>query len=447
MSRRARICLAGLLAITTLCLAGCPNAVLPAGDQATTTDEQQTMKVLGESVLSDDTTQIDLGDPAAVAVSDSEAAVMIASSPVAEIAPQALAIESPDQIDIDPDTVFGNFLHDGGIIRARGGLAGVYFNEDPTRPGGQFHGRWFAANGDPIGTLGGHYRPVPPDELPPGIVAGGVFEGRFVDSDGNYRGTIRGRYGHRAGQPGLFFGRWFDRNNQLIGILGGRWIDEPETDGGVFRGHWAAINFCDEAGDLSENLIPVPPAVDPEAGDDVMPSDEQSLDLADQLLAEEVESTDIFEQPDLQFGDGDVPCVPPDAHFGFLRGWHVEADPPDPNVPGPHGVLRGHWRDARGVLHGHFVGRWRALPPDHEPGPVRGTFRARWVDEEGNIHGTLTGVYGVGRHGLGVFRGRYFDADGQPLGVMFGRWGEAPDRPGGPMFGVWIGVDFPDQQP
>lgn len=74
------------------------------------------------------------------------------------------------------------------------------------------------------------------------------------------------------------------------------------------------------------------------------------------------------------------------------------------------------------------------------PRRTHGAFYGRWFDRDGAFGGYVRGVFGAGPHGLGVFRGKYFDAAGRPRGVLRGRWDDARAAEGGPMFGVWVGA-------
>lgn len=362
---------------------------------------------------------------------------------------------------------------------ARGGLAGEFFNDDPAADSfsspGEFRGRWFSSSGEPNGLLRGRYHPLPPEDVPPGLVGAGVFEGRFADPDGRVHGLLRGRYGRDREGRSLFFGRWLDRHDRLIGLLRGHWEDIPDTGGGEFRGHWAAFNLCREI----ESSLPGEDGggdAELEAALDALTADGVDPDTAfeDQPAVGDPNEPPIVEEPDVRLHGG-PPCVDPTGPHGFLRGWHRPI-PPDPNQPDVRrGVLRARWHSFNGRISGRLLGHYAAhadaglAPADHDAGAqdggqtaiddpqatgaaegepplarTLGVFRFRYENRNGEIRGYAHGEYGVSANGVGVFRGRYFSPDGEPRGVIRGRWDNAPDRPGGPLFGVWAGIDLGD---
>jgi hypothetical protein len=377
--------------------------------------------------------------------------------------------------DIGEDPL-GDELVPGAV--ARGGLTGEFLNDDPAGDSfsspGDFRGRWFSSNGDLDGLLRGRYHPLPPDDVPPGLVGAGVFEGRFADPDGRVHGLLRGRYGRDRDGRSLFFGRWLDRHDRLIGLLRGHWEDIPDSGGGEFRGHWAAFNLCREIesslpGEEGSGDAELEAALEALVASDVDPD----AAFEDQPPLGDPNEPPVFEEPDVRLHNG-PPCVDPTGPHGFLRGWHRPI-PPDPNHPDVRrGVLRARWHSANGRISGHLFGHYAAhadagLAPggdeagvpdggqaeidpqptvaaEGEPPLARtlGVFRFRYENRSGEIRGYAHGEYGVSANGVGVFRGRYFSPDGEPRGIIRGRWDNVSDRPGGPLFGVWAGMDFGD---
>lgn len=444
-----------IVAAAMMNLAGCPqgDSLTPANVQPDTSAED-VFAVLGETLSA--------GEMNDAQFSSEVQSVEVTGALTPETGSSSMDATAEavpfDAIDLDPNDVIGDTLVRGGLIRSHGGLAGRFVNDDPNansdEVGGEFHGRWFSAEGEVRGVVRGEFRPATPDNLPPGLAGGGVFNGRYIDSDGHFRGFLRGRYGHREGARGFFFGRWLDRNHRLVGVVKGHWDEEPGAGGGMFRGRWAAFNICDEAASMPESDLEnlSPDTVDAVAGltlTDAALTQAEGVDIAPADDVEILDETDVG-------ADVDGPCINPDAPYGFLRGWYRPVrpqddpndpgDPNDPNAPGPrHGVMRGHWYSVSGRIGGRLLGRWVAIDEEPGDGPrVLGHFNAHYLSRSGEIRGSIHGAYGVSEHGLRIFRGRYFDADGEPLGAMAGRWGAAPNRPGGPFFGMWVGVDFGD---
>jgi len=351
--------------------------------------------------------------------------------------------------------------------------------------GGIFRGHWFAAVGPVQGVFRGQYRPLGPDELPDGIRGGGVFHGRYVDNEGKFRGFLRGRYGHGGDGRGLFIGRWLDRHERFVGVLKGHWRDEPEVNGGTLAGRWAAFNVCDEADSLPEvhfedgdfggfDASDEPVDIDGMTATDLAVgvngtflrvADDGGDAIDDALEVDEPldpDVVDIGQEPDLRHGE-DVFCLDPARPHGFLRGWHTPF-PPDGERLGD-GWFRGHWRTAEGDIVGVLFGRWEYrdapddqpegnleeemvadgdghnAPPSAQPhGRRHGVFYGKYVSRSGVFRGFVRGVFGEGHHNLGVFRGRYFNAEEEAKGVLRGRWSNAPGQLGGPLFGAWSGV-------
>lgn len=339
-----------------------------------------------------------------------------------------------DEITIDPNADPGPIIH--------GKLAGRFWSNDPNtgsdHAGGLLRGQWLNHTGDPVGTIHGHYHPLPLGDLPGGLTGGGVFRGRYFDDQGELRGLLRGRYGHGPEGRALFFGRWYDQANHLVGVLRGTWTDDPNTPGGHFAGRWAGFNLCDELDSLPTYEFD--------------PVDFGGFDAAD----EPVDELPAEPPPHGVIGPMDPPlielppCVDPNQPFGMLRGWYMpypppaQVDPNDPNAPVADGSFRGRWRTARGIVVGHLLGRYENLPPgeDEGDGVLLGKFYGKYVDLSGRFRGFIRGAYGRSAHGVGVFRGEYFNAAGDAQGVLLGHWRIAPQRPGGPYGGFWFGADL-----
>jgi hypothetical protein len=448
MSRFYRCARALVLAsFATVLIGGCPDVARLADVGPTPTEPKEVFRILGETVSTAELNSMRFSEQTQLALDEP------ANFGEAEVLFQTVPFED---IELSEDAILSevSVTDDGGLVIAHGGLAGRFLNDIPDShsdlSSGCFRGRWFSANGEVRGVVRGEYRPLPPENLPPGLAGGGIFHGKYIDIEGRFRGFLRGRYGHRPDRPGYFFGRWLGRHQQLIGVLGGRWQDDPNFNGGTFRGRWAAFNICDEA----DSLLEMEPNSTEELSADILAelsADDEELDrlaTANDLRASD--DVSVLDEPDVVLAGG-PPCIEPGAPYGFLRGWHRPQPPEDPNEPGPpHGVFHGRWRAANGDVLGRLAGRYVAIdePPQEPPLPgVRGHFRGRYVGSSGNIDGFLLGVYGGSPHGLAVFHGRYFDVDGNPLGVLRGRWHDAPQQPGGPFFGGWVGVNFGGSDP
>lgn len=445
-----------LVAVPALIFAGC-SVVTPLLEDALPQVDDQAFDLLRQTVSPDELAEAQLGGqtPSAAdeSVGSAEEETSLAEEQTDAAEEETSLNEVPfEAIELDEDAIFPEVVvPGGGPPVAHGGLAGRFGNDLPGHSSdtssGIFHGRWFTADGNVCGEVRGEYRPQPPEELPDGIAGGGIFHGRYTDLEGRFRGFLRGRYGHRAGERGFFFGHWLDHRERLIGVLKGHWEDDPEVDGGTFRGRWAAFDICDEADSLLESDSDDFESDLMSGPDDPLLTD-ADLGLADQIDLTAVQDLELTDEIDLLLAAG-VSCIDPDRPHGFLRGWHLPLPPDDPDTPGPpRGVFSGRWftadRDPTGRLLGSYVERARA--PADRPS-VRGRFHGRYLDRAGRIRGTIRGIYGVSTHGLGVFRGRHFDSDDEPLGILRGRWDDAPDRRGGPFFGFWVGVDFGAPKP
>ncbi|MCH8806093.1 MAG: hypothetical protein IH986_08395 [Planctomycetes bacterium] len=411
---------------------------------------------------------------------------------------------APDDIEVsDQEAVDEGATPDGGRPTAIGGLAGRFRNDEPdsssdTSPG-VFRGRWFDGDDNPRGVVRGVYRPMPPESLPKELIGGGKFHGKIIGPEGRFLGRLRGRYGHARDGSGMFYGRWFDRHDRLIGALKGYWRDEEGQNGGRFAGRWTAFSVCAESDSL--------PEVDFEKGD-FGGVDDADVELeSDELL--DTDDVDLMDEPDVELADErEKSCFAPAHVRGLVRGRHMpfEADAESDAEAEEGGWVRARMYDADGEPVGAIIGRWeskRGRGPDgrdedadedereendeHEADTedaddrddldaddendeqagdadeikhprdrrknrgksrVNGVFYGKYVDLEGNFRGFVRGVWGKGHHGVGAFHGRYFSGNGEEKGVLRGRWDNHPEQPGGPMFGVWFGLDFaPDADP
>ncbi len=339
-----------------------------------------------------------------------------------------------------------------------GWLAGLFWNDgrdgDSFVNPGVFRGRWMAADGQPLGVLRGHYHPVPADMLPPGIVAGGLFHGKYVDMRGRFRGILHGRYGRGEDNIPRFFGRWYDRDMRLAGVLMGHWWDIPPTRGGVFAGRWAAFDICEEILSLPWHEFDPGDVGDLDPNDYIVPDQPDLPDVPPLGLLPAEEAGDTWRQANGPDDPDDnpppPPCIDPALPFGVFHGRHIPF-PPDGETPLPGGELHGAWHgmpsESFGFLNGYYMPLGEpedpnAAPPEQPPsgGIIHGVFFAVYGDPGGNVVGYLRGAYGRSTHRLGVFRGEYLDADLMVIDEIFGRSSIGiPRIPGGPFSGVFKG--------
>lgn len=450
-------------------LAGCGQAGLPTEvtDLLNPADGTTDVATLQEALKDSDvlkalqtTVSADANDVNA-AVEQVAVDVLNAGDMYADSADVPVAVASEDILDEVTE------FPEQGLV-AHGILRGRFWGRDPNANsdavGGVFRGRWLDSEENVLGFIHGHYHPLVRPDLPPGLTGGGVFRGVHVDVAGQFRGFLRGRYGYGPEGAQLFYGRWFDRNDHLIGVLKGVWQDQPDTTGGGFAGRWAAIDICEEVASLPEFVF--------DEGDfgglDAEPNDVAALsDLP------------IASGEELGFGLGGAnedwgveaaaqlpplpDCIDPNQPFGFLRGHYRPAPPPDPNDPADPNApeVNGHLRARWGQINGQSVGKLRGFyvklpppdpndpnaPPAADPpteGRLLGKFYARYINSSGQFAGLIRGVYGRGVHNVGVFRGMYFDVNGVEQGTLIGHWRIAPERPGGPFGGVWFGTELDD---
>lgn len=468
--RRAHSMLLPFAAVAALLLGtgGCPTEVANAPDGAANA-VTPSLDTAAESLVAGILEEIVANDAPEVEIATVTTVPVFTAAEVAEFEGDA------DEVDLSEEEFLDTVRSgpdDDGPPGPHGELAGRFMNDRPdsdsSHSPGVFQGRWFGAGGEVQGLLAGDYHPVRPDELPPGIVGGGVFQGHYVGNDGRFRGFLRGRYGHAEDGRGMFVGQWHDRHLRLLGVLRGHWEDAADRNGGRFAGRWAAVNVCDEADGLATVETDQDPAVEAELDalevelDGLVAAEAAAVDAFAEF-EDEVSVEGIDDEPDVL--ESDRPCV---ENAGFIRGWHMPGLPDgfEPNHPAD-GVWRARWRDASGEHRGHVRGLWahRERPDDepnepNEPAPgpddgdgdgdgmhhprVRGTFAGRVFNAADAPIGVIRGVYGVGRHRMGVFRARFFNLDGEPRGALRGRWDNAPDRRGGPMFGRWARIDGGD---
>lgn len=327
-----------------------------------------------------------------------------------------------------------------GVPIEHGRLGGQFVCDDPNSDSyssaGSFAGRWVGADGQEICTIEGRFEPLPPDEVPPLLAGAGVFEGRLLDPNGVEQGILRGRYGHRAEGPGRFFGRWFDVDEHLRGVLKGFWHDLAGTGGGKFAGRWAAFNICEEVATL--------PAFEFEPGD-VGGLDELEIEaglpvvVAGAGLEAAVDADGLGVRGALP---DEPPCIDPNTPHGYVGGRYRPHDPNDPNALGD-GILRGRWRGPAGHMLGFVRGYYEAIDQETEDGPhVMGRFYAKYTAADGTLLGYVRAAYGRGLHGVGVFRGEYLDLNKEKRGEVQGRWRHVLGRPGGAWRGVWYGAEL-----
>jgi len=100
-------------------------------------------------------------------------------------------------------------------------------------------------------------------------------------------------------------------------------------------------------------------------------------------------------------------------------------------------------------LHGRLVGRFWNDQPDSDSGSSPGIFRGQWFDANGQLAGYIRGRYQpapadelpAGLAAGGLFRGRYVDLDGRFRGFIFGRYGRDAGAEQGMFAGRWVGRD------
>lgn len=100
-------------------------------------------------------------------------------------------------------------------------------------------------------------------------------------------------------------------------------------------------------------------------------------------------------------------------------------------------------------VHGRLVGRFWNDQPDSDSGSSPGVFRGQWFDANGQLGGYIRGRYRPapadelpdGLAAGGVFRGRYVDLAGRFRGFIFGRYGRDADAEQGMFAGRWVGRD------
>lgn len=357
------------------------------------------------------------------------------------------AASDHDTMPYDGSTTLMSLAGEDTEPVAAGTLAGRFANDRPDsnsdESNGAFRGDWMDADGNVVGTIRGEYFALPGVELPDPLTGGGVFRGKLINLDGRFLGFLHGRYGHAEGEPGLFFGRWFDREMRVVGVMRGRWMDDPSTNGGHFHGEWAAFDVCAIGAAL--------PEIEFEDGDfGGYDTRAESVDVAAFNDAAVLARVDIADTADTPV----PPCIDPNEPYGFLRGRRVAFAPTDDNPLPLDGGFRGHWLVADGTVDGALLGRWAVLAapgegadaagddPAVRPFARLGVFHGKIVDSDGEALGFIRGVFGVRWYGLGVFRGEYFDASGEPAGVLRGRWDHTRRHAGGPFFGTWNGDEL-----
>ncbi|MFH1699309.1 MAG: hypothetical protein ABIE07_01880 [Candidatus Zixiibacteriota bacterium] len=102
------------------------------------------------------------------------------------------------------------------------------------------------------------------------------------------------------------------------------------------------------------------------------------------------------------------------------------------------GVFFGRWISANGRIHGCIKGRWGVRTDDE--GNSRQVFAGKFIDSNGKFRALVKGQWRVtvqdGRS-LGEFKGRFYNADGEPIGIMRGHFKRGGTRQGGYFAGHW----------
>jgi hypothetical protein len=103
------------------------------------------------------------------------------------------------------------------------------------------------------------------------------------------------------------------------------------------------------------------------------------------------------------------------------------------------GIFYGRWKTSGGRIIGTLRGEWGV---DSAGVPV---FIGKWVDMSGRFQGFVKGTWQEADVCLGmncpthsgIFEGRIFNADRNPIGALKGRYWHAPENPRGCFAGVW----------
>jgi hypothetical protein len=116
------------------------------------------------------------------------------------------------------------------------------------------------------------------------------------------------------------------------------------------------------------------------------------------------------------------------------------------------GHLRGHWcrdEDGRGIFYGRWMasnGRLIGALKGHWGVDSTGNrmFVGKWVDRSGRFQGFVKGTWEPtfcdimeNDRPYGVFKGRIFNGDREPIGMLGGHYTAGGCRPGGYFAGRW----------
>lgn len=386
-----------------------------------------------------------------------------------------------------------------------GTYSGTFGSDEDDKGRGVFRGTFFDPNGAVVAVMRGFSVAIAGDSARRDFVKAGVFRGKVIAPNGRFLGFVHGRFGALEGGPSLMYGIIRDRFHRFFGVMKGQWVSEAEGKGGSFSGQWAQLDVCFEV-----NSLPDYPFEEGDFGglngSDASGDGTHDSGAIQSHRSIETETRERMELDDTEFRDdtlarrdGKLPvCVDPEKPHGFIGGWYVGGlrsgrKESECEVPDASSLFFGLWRSGYHRVHGFLQGYTtvvsseahgggggagkdpaenaskrmtgpnvgvvptRAAAPKspkgagpmrsgQDEGEVHGVFYGRIFDPQRNVIGYMRGAYGRSVHGVPVFRGQYFGADGAPKGALGGRWGNHPRKPGGPFFGLWSGEDlFPNE--
>ena len=467
--------LAGLAALAIPLIGACSNALAPQADG--TVDEGKVYDALKEAVDDDSPEVFGSADDEQAFFGEDEALYEITLPGEFQVAEELIVSEA--RTGAANTAPFVRPTAHGFLAGKFTSAAGEGQDLEAEQDTGVFRGRWYTSDRQPRGALRGEYRAFAPDELPPGLADGGFFHGKYIDADGQFQGFLRGRYGHTSQSRSLFFGRWYDRHQRLVGVLKGHWIDDPNrglaaldvnsttittigigtspstavagaaatgnagtssaTDAGRPAGENGEVAVTGNASGSASGNIQVLVAGDAHtiAGrwaaydvcseTDWLPEAEfadgdfggyEAVDvtLDTSVAAFDPDDTSLQAEGDLQRGNAQQ-CVDPDLPFGFIRGWHS----PQPQGQTEHDDI----------------------PDSDDPTADPNTFRGHWRNSDGTITGVLLGHYeplmtaeadtsnrATAQTASGTFYGKYLDETGRLRGFIRGTYGHGFHRVG-----------------
>jgi len=143
----------------------------------------------------------------------------------------------------------------------------------------------------------------------------------------------------------------------------------------------------------------------------------------------------------------DVSTDDEEPYFGEDESLYAEPAPDQAvALPAESALIEARARSGAGPLvHGRLAGRfWNDLP-DSTSDESGGVFRGRWYSADGELQGVLRGRYEPAPPdelpdtlaGGGIFYGKYIDLEGHFRGILRGRYGHGP-LGRGLFFGYWL---------